>query len=78
MKTDELILELQRMGPIANGSEVWPHLDMALWEADQLGGRQRLVVRGNAHILGNTIEPEQVARLIERCRPRWRTTGHYP
>jgi hypothetical protein len=79
MKPDDVLTnEIQRMGPIALGSEIWPHLDMALLKADQLGGPQRLVVRGNAHILGNIIEPNQVARLIECCRLRWRTRGSYP
>ncbi len=79
LKTDnQLALEIQRYGPISLGSDVWPHLDLALWHAAQRGGRQRLVVRGNTHILGNIIEPDQVARLIAWCRLRWAAKGVYP
>ena len=78
-KTDgEMYAENQRMGPIALGSEIWPHLDRALYEAAKLGGPQRLFVRGNAQILGDTVEPDQVARLIARSRSRWATAGVYP
>jgi hypothetical protein len=78
-KTDnELMHEIQRLGPIALGSEIWPHLDLALWYAARLGGSQRLVIQGNSAILGLTVEPEQVVRLIARCTPRWATTGVYP
>ncbi len=75
---DELHDEIQRMGPIALGSEIWPHLDLALLHAARLSGPQRLVIRGNQAILGITVEPDQVARLIARCEPRWATTGVYP
>ena len=75
---DELMQGFQRLGPIALGSEIWPHLDLALWHAARLGGPQRLVVLGNSAILGRTVEPDQVVRLIARCAPRWATAGVYP
>ncbi len=78
-KTDNQLLDqVQRLGPVAVGAEIWPHLDLALWRSARLGGPQRLVVRGNTAILGHTVEAEQVARLIERCKPRWATTGVWP
>jgi hypothetical protein len=75
---DELLHEIQRLGPIALGTEIWPHLDLALWRAACLVGSQRLIIRGNTAILGRTVEPAQVVRLIARCMPRWATTGVYP
>lgn len=75
---DELLNEVQRLGPIGVGTETWPHLDLALWRATRLGGPQRLVVQGNTVILGHVVEAEQVARLIERCSLRWATTGVWP
>lgn len=67
---DELFHENLRMGPIAPGPESLPDLDFALWRAARLGGPQRLIVRGNTTILGDTVESDQVARLIARSAPR--------
>lgn len=79
MKTDdELEDQLQTYGPVCEGHEPWPHLDLALFKASQREHAPRLHIKGNVALLGHTIEADQVCRLIERARSRWATRGHYP